>query len=39
VLCERCGEGIGLRREVHRDGLTLCRACSGEAYWSPCGKV
>jgi formylmethanofuran dehydrogenase subunit E len=39
VLCERCGEGIGLRREVHRDGHTLCRACSGEAYWLPGGEV
>ena len=37
VLCQRCGEGIGFRREVHRDGLTLCRACAGEAYWLPGG--
>ncbi len=35
VLCERCGEGIGFRREVRKDGLTLCRACAGEAYWLP----
>ena len=35
VICERCGEGIGFRREVHRDGLLLCRACAGEAYWLP----
>lgn len=35
VLCEKCGEGIGFRREVRRDGLTLCRACAGEAYWLP----
>jgi formylmethanofuran dehydrogenase subunit E len=39
ILCERCGEGIGFRREVHRDGLTLCRACAGEAYWLPGGIV
>jgi formylmethanofuran dehydrogenase subunit E len=39
VLCERCGEGVGLRREVHKDGLTLCRACAGEAYWLPGGTV
>jgi len=35
VLCERCGEGIGFSREVRVDGLTLCRACAGEAYWLP----
>jgi formylmethanofuran dehydrogenase subunit E len=35
VLCARCGEGIGFRREVQRDGLMLCRACAGEAYWLP----
>jgi len=35
VLCAQCGEGIGLHREVERDGLTLCRACLGEAYWLP----
>ena len=37
VLCQKCGEGIGFGREVHRDGLTLCRACAGEAYWLPEG--
>jgi len=37
VICQRCGEGIGFRREVRRDGLTLCRACAGEAYWQPGG--
>ncbi|MDE3135912.1 MAG: TraR/DksA C4-type zinc finger protein [Acidobacteriota bacterium] len=35
LLCERCREGIGFRREVSVDGLTLCRACAGEAYWLP----
>lgn len=35
VPCERCGEGIGFSREVRIDGLTLCRACAGEAYWLP----
>jgi formate dehydrogenase assembly factor FdhD len=39
VLCERCGEGIGFHREVHREGLTLCRACAGEAYWLPGGTA
>lgn len=37
VICQRCGEGIGFRREVYKDGLTLCRACAGEAYWLPGG--
>jgi formylmethanofuran dehydrogenase subunit E len=35
VLCAQCGEGIGFHREVHKYGLTLCRACAGEAYWLP----
>lgn len=35
VLCSRCGEGIGFSREIRVDGLTLCRACTGEAYWLP----
>lgn len=34
VRCEVCGEGVGLRREVRREGRLLCRACAGEAYWS-----
>ncbi len=33
VVCARCGEGINFRREVVRDGQTLCRACAGEAYY------
>jgi formylmethanofuran dehydrogenase subunit E len=37
VLCERCGEGIGFGREARKDGLTLCRACAGEAYWLSVG--
>ena len=39
VLCERCGEGIGLRREIRRDGMTLCHACAGEAYWQDDGPA
>jgi len=35
VVCEACGEGINFRREVVRDGRTLCRACAGERYWEP----
>jgi formylmethanofuran dehydrogenase subunit E len=37
VPCSKCGEGISFDRQVERDGLTLCRACAGEAYWSPAG--
>ncbi len=33
VFCDDCGEGINDRREVTRDGRTLCRACAGEAYF------
>jgi formylmethanofuran dehydrogenase subunit E len=39
VICQQCGEGIGFRREVRKDGLTLCRACAGEAYWLPGGTA
>ncbi len=35
VVCAECGEGIAFRREVVRDGRTLCRACAGERYYSP----
>jgi formylmethanofuran dehydrogenase subunit E len=35
IVCEACGEGINFRREVVRDGKTLCRACAGERYYSP----
>lgn len=33
VLCQRCGEGVAFRREIRKNGLTLCRSCAGEAYW------
>jgi formylmethanofuran dehydrogenase subunit E len=33
VLCDECGEGINDRREVIREGRTLCRACAGYAYY------
>src|ERR1700676_4745390 len=35
IVCEVCGEGINFRREVHRDGKLLCRACAGERYYEP----
>jgi formylmethanofuran dehydrogenase subunit E len=34
VQCDECGEGINDRREVARDGRTLCRACAGEGYYT-----
>ena len=34
-LCAQCGEPIGFRREVVRDGRTVCRACAGERYYTP----
>ena len=33
VVCAKCGEGINFKREVVRDGRTLCRACAGERYY------
>lgn len=35
IVCADCGEGINFKREVLRDGRTLCRACGGEKYYSP----
>ncbi len=35
AVCAQCGEGISFRREVIRDGRTLCRACAGERYYEP----
>jgi formylmethanofuran dehydrogenase subunit E len=35
IVCEQCGEGINFKREVHRDGKILCRACAGESYYTP----
>jgi formylmethanofuran dehydrogenase subunit E len=31
--CARCGEEIINQREIHQDGLTLCRACAGHGYY------
>ena len=33
VTCEQCGEGVNFKREVIRDGRTLCRSCAGEQYY------
>jgi formylmethanofuran dehydrogenase subunit E len=35
VVCAECREGINFKREVMRDGKTLCRACAGERYYEP----
>jgi formylmethanofuran dehydrogenase subunit E len=35
VLCAHCGEEIMNEREIIQDGLVLCRACAGEAYYQP----
>jgi len=34
VLCTQCGEGINFKREVIRNGRTLCRSCAGERYYT-----
>ncbi|GAB4457833.1 MAG: FmdE family protein [Anaerolineales bacterium] len=34
VNCDICGEEIMNEREVKQNGLTLCRACAGGAYYS-----
>ena len=34
IVCAQCGEGINFKREVLKDGQTLCRACAGERYYS-----
>jgi formylmethanofuran dehydrogenase subunit E len=38
IICAACGEGINFRREVLRDGKTLCRSCTGESYYTPVPK-
>lgn len=35
VVCGKCGEAIQFRREVRRGDDVLCRACSGESYYTP----
>ena len=34
IVCAECGEGINFRREVQRDGRTLCQGCAGERYYT-----
>jgi len=33
AVCAECGEGIQFKREINRDGQTLCRGCAGERYY------
>jgi formylmethanofuran dehydrogenase subunit E len=35
ITCDQCGEGINFRRELRREGKTLCRSCAGESYYEP----
>jgi len=35
LVCAQCGEPVSFRREVLREGRTLCRACAGERYYTP----
>ena len=34
IVCQQCGEGVNFKREVVRNGRTLCRGCAGEKYYS-----
>jgi formylmethanofuran dehydrogenase subunit E len=38
VRCEICQEEIINARQVMRDGMLLCRACAGQAYYRPLGE-
>lgn len=35
IVCAECGEGINFRRDIRKNGRTLCRACAGERYYEP----
>ena len=35
ATCAECGEGINFKKEILRNGRTLCRSCAGEAYYRP----
>ncbi|MDE3089482.1 MAG: TraR/DksA C4-type zinc finger protein [Chloroflexota bacterium] len=38
VLCEVCQEEIIKDRQVLRDGVAVCRACAGQAYYRQLGE-
>ncbi len=33
AVCAECGERVQFKREIVREGKTLCRACAGERYY------
>lgn len=33
--CAQCGEAISFERHVIRDGITLCKSCAGDRYYTP----
>jgi formylmethanofuran dehydrogenase subunit E len=35
IFCATCGERINFHREVRRNGITVCRACTGDRYYQP----
>ena len=35
VQCDSCGEYVQDNREVRQAGSTLCKACAGDAYYTP----
>jgi formylmethanofuran dehydrogenase subunit E len=37
--CDICGEDIINEREIQRNGMTLCHACAGQAYYVPTPKA
>jgi len=39
VSCGRCGQVVRDGREVVKDGVTLCRLCSGNAYFSNASEI
>lgn len=39
VNCMLCGEEIINERQVQRDGLLLCKACAGEAYYQQVAAI
>jgi formylmethanofuran dehydrogenase subunit E len=38
VTCDACGEEIMNEREVHKNGMSLCRTCAGTSFYQPVGQ-
>lgn len=34
IICHACGERVVDGRDIERDGITLCRACAGDVYYT-----